>query len=147
MSLGDTPAEQPSAWISAVTWAQDLVEACVRRRDRAGAQRALAKLEERASGSGSCVLASALERSRAMLAADHNFEEFFQRALRWAARARQPFEQARTELCLGERLCLARRQQHAREPLADALDTFQALSSKPWADRARQDLAALDARR
>jgi tetratricopeptide (TPR) repeat protein len=136
-------AEHPSAWTSAVTWAQDLVDACLRRGDRVGAQRAVAKLEERASESGSCVLASALERSRAMLAADDSFEETFQRALRWAARARQPFEQARTELCFGERLSLAGRRQQARESLAGALHTFQALDSQPWADRARQDLAAL----
>jgi tetratricopeptide (TPR) repeat protein len=140
-------AEHPSAWTSAVTWAQDLVEACVRRGDRLGAQRALAKLEARASESGSCVLAAALERSRGMLAAAHNFEEFFQRALRWGARARQPFEQARTELCLGERLCLAGREQQARGFLTGALHTFRALNSKPWADRARQDLAALGGRR
>jgi tetratricopeptide (TPR) repeat protein len=136
-------AEHPSAWISAVTWAQDLVEACVRRGDRVGAQRALAKLEERASESGSCALASALERARGMLAADHNFEEVFQRALRWAARARQPFEEARTELCLGERLCLAGREQEAREFLTGALHTFRALNAKPWADRVRQDLSRL----
>jgi tetratricopeptide (TPR) repeat protein len=136
-------AEHPSAWTSAVTWAQDLAEASVRRGDRVGAQRALAKLEERASESGSCVLASALERSRAMLAADDSFEGTFQRALRWAARARQPFEEARTELCFGERLCLAGRQREAREFLAGALHTFQALNSQPWADRARQDIAAL----
>jgi tetratricopeptide (TPR) repeat protein len=136
-------AESPSAWTAAVTWAQDLVDACVRRGDRAGAQRALAKLEERASESGSCVLASAVERCRAMLAPDDRFEKTFQRALKWAARARQPFEQARTELCFGERLSLAGRQQEARELLAGALHTFQALHSEPWADRARQDLAAL----
>jgi tetratricopeptide (TPR) repeat protein len=136
-------AEHPSAWTSAVTWAQDLADACVRRGDRVGAQRAVAKLEERASESGSCVLASALERSRAMLASDDSFEETFERALRWAARTRQPFEQARTELCFGERLCLAGRQRKARELLAGALQTFQALSCEPWADRARQDLAAM----
>jgi tetratricopeptide (TPR) repeat protein len=136
-------AEHPSAWTSAVTWAQDLVEACVRRGDRVGAQRALAKLEDRASESGSCVLASALKRSRAMLAADHEFEEIFRRALRWADRARQPFEQARTELCLGERLCLAGREQQARESLTGALHTFRDLNAKPWADRARQDLSTL----
>jgi tetratricopeptide (TPR) repeat protein len=136
-------AEHPSAWTSAVTWAQDLADACVRRGDRVGAQWAVAKLEERASDSGSCVLASALERSRAMLAADDSFEEIFQRALRWAARARQPFEQARTELCFGERLSLAGRQQQAREFLAGALHTFQALNSQPWADRALQDLTAV----
>ena len=136
-------AEHPRAWTSAMTWAQDLADACNRRGDRVGAQRAVAKLEERARESGSCVLASALERSRAMLAADDRFEETFERALRWAARARQPFEQARTELCLGERLCLTGRKQKAREFLASALHTFQALNSKPWADRAREDLAGL----
>jgi tetratricopeptide (TPR) repeat protein len=136
-------AEHPSAWTSAITWAQDLVDVCVRRGDRVGAHRAVAKLEEQASESGSCVLASAVERARAMLAPDDRFERTFQRALKWAARARQPFEQARTELCFGERLSHAGRQQQARELLAGALHTFEALSSQPWADRARQELAAL----
>lgn len=135
-------AEHPSAWTSAVTWAQDLADACVRGGNWVEAQRALAKLEERARASGSCVLASALERSRAMLASDDRFEETFQRALRWAARARQPFEQARTELCFGERLCRAGRPREAREYLFDALHTFEALDSEPWADRAREGLAA-----
>jgi tetratricopeptide (TPR) repeat protein len=133
-------SKHPSAWSSAVTWAQDLADAYVRGGDGVGAQRALVKLEERASESGSCVLASALARSRAMLAADDSFEEKFQPALRWAARARQPFEQARTQLCFGERLCRAGRQRQARAFLAGALHTFQALNSRPWADRARQDL-------
>jgi tetratricopeptide (TPR) repeat protein len=134
-------AEHPSAWTRAVTWAQDLADACVRAGDRVGAQRALAKLEERAGDSGSCVLASALERSRAMLIDDDSFEATFQRALRWAARARQPFEQARTELCFGERLCRAGRPAKARKFLVDALHTFEALNSELWADRARESLA------
>jgi tetratricopeptide (TPR) repeat protein len=138
-------AEHPSAWTSAVTWAQDLVEACVRAGDPVGAGRALERLEERASDSGSCVLASAVERSRAMLAADDRFEKIFERALRWAARARQPFEQARTELCFGERLCRAGRPAKARKYLLDALHTFEALAAEPWADRAREGLAAASA--
>jgi tetratricopeptide (TPR) repeat protein len=138
-------AKHPSAWTSAVTWAQDLAEVCFRVGDQVGAQRALRKLEERASDSGSCVLASALERSRALLAADDSFEEIFERALRWAARARQPFEQARTELCFGERLCRAGQPGKARKFLLDALHTFAALNAEPWADRARQGLAAAGA--
>jgi tetratricopeptide (TPR) repeat protein len=135
-------AEHPGAWTSAVTWAQDLVDACVRAGDPAGAGLALKRLEERASDSGSCVLASALERSRAMLAADDRFERMFERALRWAAWARQPFEQARTELCFGERLYRAGRPAEARKYLLDALHTFEALAAEPWADRARENLAA-----
>jgi tetratricopeptide (TPR) repeat protein len=142
---GEICAEHPSAWTSAVTWAQDLVDACVRAGDPVAAGRALTRLEERASDSGSCVLASALERSRAMLAADDRFEKIFERALRWAVRARQPFEQARTELCFGERLCRAGRHAKARKYLLDALHTFEALAAEPWADRAREGLAAAGA--
>ena len=138
-------AKHSSAWTSAVNWAQDLAEACIRADDPVGAQRALRKLEERARDSGSCVLAAALERSRAMLAADDSFEEIFERALRWAARARQPFEQARTELCFGERLCRAGQPGKARKFLLDALHTFAALNAEPWADRARESLAAAGA--
>jgi tetratricopeptide (TPR) repeat protein len=137
-------AEHPSACSAATTWAQDLADACVQQGDRVGAERAVAKLEARARRSGSCVLASAVARCRAMLAADDGFEERFQRALKWAARTRQPFEQARTELCFGERLCRAGRRQKGREFLVGALETFEALGSEPWAARAREALAAID---
>jgi DNA-binding CsgD family transcriptional regulator len=138
--------EHPTAWASAVTWAQDLAEARIRGGDRAGAERAVAKLGQRAAESGSCVLASALERSRAMLAPDDGFEAAFHRALEWAARTRQPFEQARTDLCFGERLRRVRRRRKAREFLLRALGVFEELASEPWAARARRELDATGAR-
>ena len=138
--------QSPSAWASAVTWAQDLADAYIRRGDRVGAERVVARLEGRASQSGSCLLAAALERCRAMLAPEDRFEEAFQRALEWAGRTRQPFEVARTKLCFGERLRSAGRPDEAREFLHGALDAFEALRSEPWAKRARQELAAASAR-
>ena len=52
------------------------------------------------------------------------------------------FEQARTELCLGERLRRAGRRADARPPLRAALGTFDALGAAPWADRASAELKA-----
>jgi DNA-binding CsgD family transcriptional regulator len=142
-------AEHPSARAAAVTWPEDLAEACIRRGDRVGAQRAVKALEERVNECGSCGLVAALARSRAMLAADDSFEELFRGALEWAARARQPFDRARTELVFGERLRRSRRRREARGRLVSALDTFEALGSEPWAERARLELAAtgINARR
>jgi DNA-binding CsgD family transcriptional regulator len=142
-------AEDPSARIAAVHWPEDLAEACIRRGDRVGAQRAVKALEERAGQCGSCGLVAALARSRAMVAPDETFEELFHSALEWAGRAHQPFDRARTELAFGERLRRARRRREARERLVNALATFEALGSEPWAERARRELAAtgINARR
>ena len=53
-----------------------------------------------------------------------------------------PFERARTELYLGERLRRAGKPREAREPLHAALATFDALAAEPWAERARKELRA-----
>jgi len=53
-----------------------------------------------------------------------------------------PFERARTELCLGERLRRARRRAEAREPLRSALEAFERLGAAPWSERARVELSA-----
>lgn len=140
--VGEVVAGHPAACAAATAWASDLAEAYVRRGDRAGAERAVARLEEQVSQTGSYVLAATLERSRAMLADDDAFEPFVQRALGWNARAQQPFEQARTQLCFGERLQIAGRSPEARAWFSMALDTFRALGAQPWAERARKVLAA-----
>jgi len=53
-----------------------------------------------------------------------------------------PFERARTQLALGERLRRAKQRAEAREPLTQALDEFERLGAKPWAERARAELRA-----
>ena len=47
-----------------------------------------------------------------------------------------PFEQARTQLCLGERRIRARRRADARDPLRAALTTFERLGAATWAETA-----------
>lgn len=137
-------AEHPDARAAATSWAHDLAEAYVRRGDEACARRSVASIRELAGRSRSCALAAALERSHAMLATDDAFEELFQGALAWNARTQQPFEQARTQLCFGERLRRAGRPREARAHLSAALDTFRALGARTWAERARGELVAAD---
>jgi tetratricopeptide (TPR) repeat protein len=137
-------AEHPDARAAATSWAHDLAEAYVRRGDEACARRSVARIRELAGRSRSCALAAALERSQAMLAADDAFEDLFQRALAWNARTQQPFEQARTQLCFGERLRRTGRPREARAQLSAALETFRALGARTWAARARSELVAAD---
>ncbi|MFI6321075.1 LuxR C-terminal-related transcriptional regulator [Nonomuraea sp. NPDC050556] len=53
-----------------------------------------------------------------------------------------PFELARTRLLYGEWLRRARRRADARAPLASALQTFERLGARPWAERSRTELDA-----
>ena len=53
-----------------------------------------------------------------------------------------PFERARTLLCFGEGLRRARARADAREPLKEALETFERLGARGWAERARTELRA-----
>jgi hypothetical protein len=53
-----------------------------------------------------------------------------------------PFERARSDLYLGERLRRASKPRDAREPLHTALEIFDVLAAEPWAERARKELRA-----
>jgi DNA-binding CsgD family transcriptional regulator len=53
-----------------------------------------------------------------------------------------PFDRARTELLFGEWLRRNRRRIDARVHLRSALDTFEQLGVRPWAERARAELRA-----
>ncbi|MEU6264058.1 helix-turn-helix transcriptional regulator [Saccharopolyspora shandongensis] len=53
-----------------------------------------------------------------------------------------PFERARTELLYGEWLRRRHRRSDARPHLRSALDTFDRLGTRPWAERARDELRA-----
>ena len=121
-------------------WPLHLADAYVRLGNRAAADRALRRLERRATRTGSFVLAAACERSRAMLAPADAFEARFRRALHWNSWARQPFELARTQLCFGERLSRAGRREAACGQLESAGETFDALSARPWAAAAGREL-------
>jgi DNA-binding CsgD family transcriptional regulator len=86
-------------------------------------------------------LARAL-RCRGLVADDAALAAPFEAALAHHANTPDAFEEARTRLAYGQRLRRARQRVLAREQLRAAADTFERLDARPWADRARAELAA-----
>jgi DNA-binding CsgD family transcriptional regulator/HEPN domain-containing protein len=119
-----------------------MIEASVRAGRHDQAERELEDLQEKASRTGRTWAHAVAARCRGLLAPTAEFEEHFEDALRWHARAPLPFARARTELCYGERLRRARRRSDAREQLVRASATFHALGATIWAQRAERELAA-----
>ncbi len=64
------------------------------------------------------------------------------RSAPWRFFRRHAREHGLGELALGERLRRARRRSDSRQPLRAALETFDRLGARIWADRARTELAA-----
>jgi DNA-binding CsgD family transcriptional regulator len=125
------------------TWVPDLAEALIRSGDRDRATDALVRLAAHAE---SFPARCALDRCRGLLAADDQFERHFARALDGCSHLHEPFERARTELCLGQRLRRAGQRAAARQHLRAALATFDRLGAAPWAETARYELGASVAR-
>jgi DNA-binding CsgD family transcriptional regulator len=86
------------------------------------------------------LFAAHAERCRGLLADGDGFESHFLLALDMHAQAENPFALARTRLCYGERLRRAGRRIDAREQLRAALETFDRIDARPWAERARGEL-------
>lgn len=125
-----------------IQWAPDLIEAYVRSGRPEAAEDALEDFERQARETGRTWALAAAARCRGLLADDEDFERSFAEALGLHEVTPTPFEQARTELCLGERLRRARRRTDAREPLRAALETFGRLGAVVWAERARVEIQA-----
>ena len=132
-------AAAAAAAVAACSCAPDLVEAYVRagRRDEA-----LALLErlERAQGARPArawARAATARLPRAARARRRDARRASTRALALHDGLPMPFERARTLLALGERLRRAKQRADAREPLQEALDAFERLGARPWAERAR----------
>jgi DNA-binding CsgD family transcriptional regulator len=125
-----------------IQWAPDLIEAYTRTGSIEAATTELDVFERQARDTERNWALAAAARCRGLLASDGKFEERFHQALELHARTPTPFEQARTELCFGERLRRSRRRTDARERLRSALETFERLGADPWAERARIELSA-----
>jgi len=121
--------------------APDLVEAAVRAGRPDEARAALAIVENAAAPGGPEWLAGLTARSRALMAEGDDAEREYREALRIQEHG-NAFDRARTELALGEHLRRQRRRSEAREPLRSALEGFERLGAKPWAERARGELRA-----
>jgi DNA-binding CsgD family transcriptional regulator len=81
-------------------------------------------------------------RCRGLTATDQEFEDHFEAALALFRESREPFEEARTRLCYGERLRRVGERRHARSELRAALATFETLGAEPWSARAVRELHA-----
>ena len=118
----------------------DLVECLVRTGRRADAEDALSAFEDLARRADRIGARAIAARCRGLLADDDAFEGPFEEALRLHRDVDAPFEEARTLLCLGERLRRARRRADARVHLRAALDAFEGLGAVDWAATARGEL-------
>ncbi|HEX2262826.1 MAG TPA: LuxR C-terminal-related transcriptional regulator, partial [Pseudonocardiaceae bacterium] len=119
------------------------VEAYVRAGQPHRAQRAFGVLVTEAQRTGRPTEHAIAARCRGLLYADdEQGYSAFAEALQWHERARQPFEQARSQLCFGEFLRRHRRPTEARQVLGDALSTFTRLGARVWAQRTEAELRA-----
>jgi DNA-binding CsgD family transcriptional regulator len=128
----------------AVYWSVlDRVEAAVRAGEQDSARPWLASFERWVESSGP-VWARAVQLHCSALLSEEvsEAERFFRRALEVHEQGTRPFERARSEFAFGEFLRRTRRRVEAREHLRAALDAFERLGAKHWAERARQELRA-----
>ena len=119
----------------------DRIEAATRASRPAEAQAAFPQFEVWVGYSGSRSAQPRLESCRALLAAGEEATEHFEHALRLGGDAR-PFDLARIQLLYGEHLRRVRRRTDARVQLRAALETFERLRARPWAERAQTELRA-----
>jgi DNA-binding CsgD family transcriptional regulator len=124
-----------------IQWAPDLIEALARAGRREEAMEVLSGLERVAESSLSTWALGVAARCRGLLA-DEDFESEFASAVELHEGLHAPFEIARTELCLGERLRRGRRRKEARSILRSAIERFERLGAAPWAERANAELRA-----
>jgi ATP/maltotriose-dependent transcriptional regulator MalT len=130
-----------------VPFAGDLAEALARAGAAERAELVMAWLEDRADATGLVYPRAAAARARGILAQNPaEAEAWFARASAAYQIQPMPFEQARTLLCEGETLRRARHPAASRPPLRHALTIFNRLGARPWAARARIELAATGAR-
>lgn len=96
-----------------------------------------------AAATGQAWAAAVAEHGEAILADPKTAESHFLKALELSeGQVGRPFDRARTQLAYGEFLRRARRRVDARTHLRAALDTFEGLRARPWAERAAQELRA-----
>lgn len=102
----------------------------------------LAELELFADEVGTPRARAVVALGRALASDGATADAYFRAALEHHADAGRPFEAARTNLAYGEFLRRARRRVDARKQLRAALNAFEDIGARPWAERARQELRA-----
>jgi DNA-binding CsgD family transcriptional regulator len=120
----------------------EMVEAGVRSGNRAAAETALARLEERGTASGTPWALGLLCRSKALLASVSESEDLYRRAIAHLEATYVATDLARAHLLYGEWLRRQNRRVDARRSLRKAHDMFEAMGAKAFAERAGIELRA-----
>lgn len=123
-------------------WHADLFEAYVRTGRCEDARCFLSVYEDHARRSGIATQCAVMDRCHALLNENSGLDEVFGKALAWHQHGFSRFQEARTNLCYGERLSRAGRRVDARSPLRSALAAFQQLGAPLWAALATKELHA-----
>jgi DNA-binding CsgD family transcriptional regulator len=124
----------------------DLVEAYVRLGNTEQARAVLARLGPYVDGLRPNEEAL-LRRCNGLVAADDTYRDEFEGAIELGAMEPFPFEQARTQLALGERLRRSNQPREARLWLRRAQTMFDDLGASAWATRTEAELHATGLRR
>ncbi|HTZ29881.1 MAG TPA: AAA family ATPase [Streptosporangiaceae bacterium] len=122
--------------------ATELVDGYLKLGRYGDAQRVAAQFMAAAQAKGQPWSVARALRCHGMLAENSGFAADFERAIGLHEQTPDAFEAARTRLAYGERLRRSRSRVLAREQLRAAVDAFDDLDARPWADRARAELAA-----
>ncbi|MFB9629068.1 helix-turn-helix transcriptional regulator [Nonomuraea helvata] len=128
--------------IMPIYFAPDQIEAAVRLGRPTRAAQPLAHFESWATAARHPWADAVLHRCHALLAHDDEAERHWEQAVQAHADANRPYERARTDLLYGEWLRRARRKTESRARLRAALETFERVGARPWAERARAELRA-----
>jgi DNA-binding CsgD family transcriptional regulator len=138
-----SPAGTLASHVPHCLWVvMDLVEAAVRTRRQAEAERHVRAMAEADIAALSPRLAILAAASAAIAAGDGQAPALFEQALSLPTVDQWPFDVARVRLAYGERLRRARAAAESRIQLETALAAFQKLGAAPWAARAELELRA-----
>ncbi|MEU1599523.1 AAA family ATPase [Streptomyces sp. NPDC005708] len=142
-----SPAGLLASHIPHALWVMmDLVEAAVRTGRQDEAERHVRAMQDADVAALSPRLALAMQASAALCTPqDAEAVRLFEKALAIPEANRWPFDLARVQLFLGERLRRMRATEKSRKPLGVALATFERLGARPWAERAGKELRAAGA--
>jgi DNA-binding NarL/FixJ family response regulator len=119
----------------------DLIEAYARTGALDRARELLGEFAAQVPGHGNPVPAARAAQLRGILA-DDDYDAHFLEALALHERGGVVFLHGRTHLAYGERLRRAQRRRDARVQLRSAVEIFDRLDARPWAERARAELRA-----
>ena len=119
----------------------DLIEAYARTGALDKARALLPEYLEQVPGDANPLPAARAARCQGIVA-DDGYDTHFQKAITLQEQTAHAYQHARTLLCYGERLRRAQRRRDARVQLRAAIEIFDRLDARPWADRARAELNA-----